>query len=501
MLKRLLGFLAFWMTVSIVCAAEFQTGEAARAVIGQPSFTAHETGVSAQSLSFSNGKLYVADASGRVLTFDHIPPPGEDLPERAGSPCAVCGFSPSATTSQPVSLTAAQYSSFGNAVAMVDTRSHRVLLWRDVHSSQAAGGPDVILEADSDGGAIDNTTLIEPVSVALDGKRLFVGDRALRRILVWNTLPAGGDVGADAVLGQSSFVTLDSTITGPDHFADPQALVSDGVNLFVADKGNRRILVFSPGDLPLSEGSVVNSANFKAGPLAPGTLITINGQHFSEVSESAPDDGEHPLPLKLAGVQVLLDGRKLPLLSVSPLQIRSQLPYSFNGTESVYVRVEFSNGVVMTTNAVAVQATPASPGIFAMSGSEPRSGMLLHAKEDAAGSGALVTSDDPAKPGEVLTVWATGLGSVSPLGSEETAEAGHPYSASDSQTQIPVEAYLNGQSLPVLHAGLPQGTVGVYELRVLLPESLPPGRTANLLISQAGVNSNTVTVPIESTIH
>ena len=127
--------------------------------------------------------------------------------------------------------------------------------------------------------------------------------------------------------------------------------------------------------------------------------------------------------------------------------------------------------------------------------------MVTHAKEDAPSSGTPVTADDPAKPGEVLTLWATGLGFVNAAGSEGVAEAGHPYSVSDSQAQIPVEAYLNGQAVPVLHAGLPQGAVGIYEIRLLLPGTLPPGRTANLLISQAGVNSNTVTVPVESTIH
>jgi uncharacterized protein (TIGR03437 family) len=502
MLRQSAPYIAFCITASIACAAEFRTGQAARAVIGQPSFTAHETGIPGQSLSFSNGRLYIADASGHVLTFEHIPSAADDLADRPPSSCAVCGFSPSATINQPVSSVAAQYSSFGNAAAIVDTTNRRVLLWRDIHSSRAANGPDLILEADSDGSPLNNSTLIEPVSVALDGKRLFVGDKALRRILVWNTLPVNSEGGADAVLGQSSFTTLDSDTSGPGHFAYPQAMVSDGTNLFVADKGNRRVLVFSLGDIPLNQDAVVNSASFKPGSLAPGTLVTINGQHLSEAAEAAVDDGEHSLPTELAGIQVLFDGYKLPLVSVSSSQIRAQLPYTVSGTgSSLYVRRESVNGTVATTNAVAVQIVPASPGIFALSGSEPRSGVLLHDKTDTTVSGAPVTRDDPAKPGEAVTIWATGLGAVNPSHFDKAVEAGQPYSGPDTETQMPVEAYLNGQSVPVLHAGLAQGAVGIYEVRVLLPVSFPPGSSRNLMIAQAGVNSNTVTFPAASAIH
>jgi uncharacterized protein (TIGR03437 family) len=502
MLKRLARYLVFWMAASLVSAAEFRTGQAARAVIGQPSFTAHEKGILAQSLAFTNGKLYAADVSGRVLTFDRVPGPDQDSADSPLLGCAVCGFSPSAATSLSVSPIAAQYSSFGNAVAVVDTINRRVLLWRDSHSTKAAYGPDVILEADSDGSPIDNSTLIEPVSVALDGTRLFVGDKALRRVLVWNALPARGDQGADAVLGQPSFTTLDSTTIGPDRFTYPQAVVSDGTNLFVADAGNRRILVFSPSDIPLAQDAVVNSASLKAGPLAPGTLITINGQHFSELSESAVDDGEHSLPAKLAGVQVMFDGHRLPLVSVSPGQIRAQLPYAINGSESsLYVRSESGNGTIVTTSAVAIQTASASPGIFALSGSEPRSGILLHGMTDTTITNAPVTPDDPAKPGETLTIWATGLGAIDASDFGKTAEAGQPYSGPDAKTQVPVEVYANGQSVPVLHAGLAQGAVGIYEVRVLLPVSISPGSSCNLLVSQAGVNSNTVTFPVVPAIH
>lgn len=499
--KRWVACISLCVVAGVSNAAEFRTGQAARAVIGQPSFTAREIGIRPQSLAYSNGKLHVADVLGRVLTFEHIPGSTDELPERPASICAVCGFLPSAVTTQPVSPAAATYSLFGKAVAMVDVVNHRVLLWLDSRSANAANGPDVVLEADSEGGPTDNSTLIDPVSVALDGKRLFVGDRALRRILVWNTLPVSSNQGADVVLGQSGFTTVDPLNTGPDRIADPQALVSDGTNLFVADTGNRRILVFSPSDALLSQDAVINSASLKPGPLAPGTLITINGPHFSEASESSQDDGEHILPLSLAGVEVVLDGHRIPLVSITPSQIQAQLPYSLSAGGSLYVRTKLADGTFNFTNPVAIQMIPASPGIFALSGSEPRTGMVLRADARANGSGVPVTPGAPAKAGETLTLWATGLGSVTAADFGKVAEAGQPYLASGSQTQIPVEAYLNGQPILVLHAGLAQGAIGIYEICVLLPTDFSSVSKVSLLISQAGVSSNAVTFPVESTIH
>lgn len=304
------------------------------------------------------------------------------------------------------------------------------------------------------------------------------------------------------MLGQTSFATIDSATAGAAHFADPQALVSDGTNLFVSDKGNHRVLVFAPGDLPLTADAVVNSASLKPGPLAPGTLISINGRQLSEAEESAEDDGEHSLPTELAGVQVMLDGRPLPLISVSPSQIRAQLPYTLSGTESsLLVRRGAANETTITTNAAAISITPVSPGIFAFGGSEPRSGVLLHDKGLTTVSGSPVTTDDPVRPGEAVTVWATGLGAVNSADPNETAEAGQPYAAADSETQMPVEAYLNGQPLPVLHAGLAQNAVGIYEVQILMPTSFPSGPLASLTISQGGISSNSVTFPAGSAIH
>jgi uncharacterized protein (TIGR03437 family) len=85
-------------------------------------------------------------------------------------------------------------------------------------------------------------------------------------------------------------------------------------------------------------------------------------------------------------------------------------------------------------------------------------------------------------------IYGAGLGAVVPSDN-----------ASDSPGVVstPVSVVINGIELVPAFAGLSPGTAGVYQVKVQLPESLPPGLTLPLYLSQGGVTSNTVTVAIQ----
>jgi uncharacterized protein (TIGR03437 family) len=471
-------------------AADFQTGQAARAVFGQPTFSAHEAGIAATTLSISGNRLYAADAAHHLLTFDLDKLPGakDDAEGRTG-PCAVCGFAAVSQVYQRVLPGVAGVSVFANSVAIVDAPNHQVILWPDAAAPHAES-------------IIVGSELVNPVSVALDGQHLFVGDAALHRVLVWNSLPSADNQPADAVLGQSSLTSINIAETGADTINRPAALASDGTNLFVADDLDRRILVFTAADSVLARNSVVNSASFAAGPLAPGTLITITGPGLAETSTSAPDDGVQRLPAKLGGVEAIFNGEPLALLSVSASQLRAQLPYDTANASSasLYIRTEHSDGSISVTNATAVKLIPASPGLFAFGGAEPRSGLILHSSGSPEQAPTPVTADDPARAGEMLLFWATGLGSVNDGGTDKGPVMGVPYAGADAPVLSRVGALVSGRTAEVVSATLPQSAIGVYEVRILLPSDLPPDNKAHLLIMQDGVVSNIVTFPVQNTI-
>jgi len=488
-----------------IWAAEFHNGQAARLVIGQPSFSAREAGISASNLLISNGRLYATEAVHHVLIFDltRIPGPNDDLAPAQGLSCMVCGFSPIATANQPMLQGFAAVSIYGTTVAVADTLNRRVLIWRDTSVSAASQMPDIVLgDSNSDASSIHGSTLIEPTSVAFDGKHLFVGDAALRRVLIWNSLPAVNNQPADAVLGQQNLTSVETNdVPRSDTLHRPTALVSDGTNLFVADSIDHRILVFTAADTSLPRNGISNSASLIAGPLAPGTLVTLTGAGLADGSASAPDDSIQPLPTQLGDVEVLFDGLPLPLLSVSPTQIRAQIPYALANVSSasIYVRTEHSDGRITTTSATAVKIVPANPGLFAFAGTEPREGLILHASTNSDGqSGTPVTSENPARPGETLIVWAAGLGVVNDASAAARATMGVPYAGSDARVATPVSALVEGRSAQVVSAGLPQGSIGIYEVRVVLPSDLPNNPKTQLLIAQNGYVSNRITVPVQS---
>jgi uncharacterized protein (TIGR03437 family) len=493
---RIARLLAAALSIS-VCAwsARFYSGQAARAVLGQPSFSAAGAGVSVSSLAIAHGRLYATGAQ-QTIAFDLtaiLSPPDDPAGQRTG--CTACGFKPVVTAAHPPAILA-NLAMFGKTLVVADSTHHRVLIWRDTDSVDPAGDPDVILGGSAaDAGSVSAATIEDPVSAAFDGHRLFVGDAALHRVLVWNSLPESGDQPPDAVLGQPDFASARAP-EAPDAetIGDPVALASDGTDLFVADATYDRILMFSVADTALKDSAIANAASFQPGPLAPGTLIDITGSKLAETSISAPDDGIHSLPLKLGGVEAIFDGVPLPLLSVSPGEVRAQLPYALGGAAagSIYIRTEHENGTATLSSAANVKLAAASPGLFAFGGGqEPRSGLVVHAGLQGQ-PGAPVTGGNPAAPGQVVVLWAAGLGALH-TGKRNDVRMGVPFTGPKAQTVVPVQAIVAGRHARVLSSVLPAGSIGVYEIRVLLPPGLPANPRTPLLLMQNGTISNTVT--------
>jgi hypothetical protein len=94
----------------------------------------------------------------------------------------------------------------------------------------------------------------------------------------------------------------------------------------------------------------------------------------------------------------------------------------------------------------------------------------------------LVTTASPARSGEDLTLWATGLGPTRP-----GVNPGQPFTASPLQTvNSPLEVSLNGVPVEVLYAGGVPGTVDGYQINIRLPTGITPGM-ANLQVSVAWI--------------
>ena len=97
-------------------------------------------------------------------------------------------------------------------------------------------------------------------AIAVDDahQRLFVGDGANNRVLVFDIRPERFETGMDAavVLGQPDFTSREPGL-GPSKFSRPGSVAYDATNqrLFVADVGNSRVLVFDASPEALARGA------------------------------------------------------------------------------------------------------------------------------------------------------------------------------------------------------------------------------------------------------
>ncbi len=100
-------------------------------------------------------------------------------------------------------------------------------------------------------------------------------------------------------------------------------------------------------------------------------------------------------------------------------------------------------------------------------------------------------SYSPAKPGEAVVLWGTGLGPIS------TADNAAPPGLIDFRSQADIKVWINGQSIsPDIYAGRSPEFPGLDQINVTLPANVATGCTVSLQVSVNGEYSNPVTLAI-----
>jgi uncharacterized protein (TIGR03437 family) len=224
---------------------------------------------------------------------------------------------------------------------------------------------------------------------------------------------------------------------------------------------------------------VVNAASnspFTA-QLSPGEVITLYGAGMANTTTSS----SAPFPTTLAGVQVLLNGVAIPIYSVSPTQISAVVPYAISGN-SVVLTVQVNNNGTMS-NQVFEYAGTTSPGVFTVPPGGLGDGAILHPNY------SLVSESSPAKVGETIAIYLTGLGPVTP-----TVTAGTP-APNSSAVVNPLDVYIDGLPATVAYAGLAPGLGGLYQLNVTIPAGVTSG-DVTLEISTVDADNVQATIPI-----
>lgn len=152
-----------------------------------------------------------------------------------------------------------------------DTGHHRLLGWNevpnddDVPADWVIGQADFTREGRNGKVAPGAATLNVPTGISAIGDGFAVADAWNHRVLIWNKHPKAHNVPADVVLGQEDFSGIESNRGSGDASAQslfwPYGVHWDGADLWVADSGNRRVLMWhgvpqhngQPADLVLGQ--------------------------------------------------------------------------------------------------------------------------------------------------------------------------------------------------------------------------------------------------------
>jgi len=222
--------------------------------------------------------------------------------------------------------------------------------------------------------------------------------------------------------------------------------------------------------------NIVNAADFTAN-IAPGGLITVFGEQLSPVNLATK---EVPLPTALADSCLTVNGLPVPVLFVSPGQVNAQMPFEMIGDVTMILRTP--GGVSDNFN---LAVLPGAPAVFRAN--LPQVGAVPVIVRNS--NGKLVTGSDPVHRGDVLIIWATGLGQTTPAGQTGLPSPTKPLANALNTPQIT----LGNMDLPLIYAGLAPHYVGVYQINVQVPRNAPAGLAVPLVINQGGVST---TIPL-----
>ena len=287
----------------------FATGQAARALIGQTTFTSQDPNSSdtivgaVSGLAYAADTLFVADANRaaatpsnhRVLLYQGVssmlPSPGAEL--SYNSKCPVCvgvattvlGQPDFASTTENIAATRSSLrlptavASDGVRLVVADTNHNRVLIWNHIPTVNNQPADVVVGQPDFASASLPGDTptaksLRGPQGVWIQNGKLFVADTQNNRVLIYNTIPTSNGVAADLVLGAPDFTTFvqpdltqQNTNATASNLLNPVAVTSDGVHLFVTDLGYNRVLIWNtipttnaaPADVAIGQPNLTSS--------------------------------------------------------------------------------------------------------------------------------------------------------------------------------------------------------------------------------------------------
>lgn len=305
------------------------------------------------------------------------------------------------------------------------------------------------------------------------------------------------------------------------NFQLPENGVPAGLDSFSLNVSNSTTASMS---LPVNAGiaaisGVVNGASFAQNtPVAPGSIASI----FTSNLESVLYHGIFPNHL-VHNTTIAINSIAVPMYDLDgpDNQVNIQIPVELPDSGAVTVVLTNSKG---PGQPFTLQMAPAAPGIFrvdapdsggqnaavlfagkkwyAMSSSFAQS-LGIYTNCSANGVNPQAYCGQPAKAGDDLEIYGTGLGLVTPGGNPN----GIPLAtgvAAPTNPLIPYETpekpavTIGGQSATVTFSGIAPGFAGLYQIDVIVPGGIAPGDAVPVTLSMPSSSvTDTASIAVE----
>jgi uncharacterized protein (TIGR03437 family) len=210
--------------------------------------------------------------------------------------------------------------------------------------------------------------------------------------------------------------------------------------------------------------SIANTAASVAGFYAPDTFITIYGQNLAYVTRQVTIDDIHggllPTVLIGTGVRVLVSQIEANIYYVSPTQVNLLVPpLLVAGPATVQLVIDGLAGPPVN-----ITLGPAAPALFQ---SDARMIVATHL------DGSVITAASPAHGGEIVVLYASGLGPTAPPAIKDQV----PKAAAPLVQMSDFRVLVNGVAVDpsrILYAGVAPGYAGLFQINVKLPDDAAP---------------------------
>jgi uncharacterized protein (TIGR03437 family) len=174
---------------------------------------------------------------------------------------------------------------------------------------------------------------------------------------------------------------------------------------------------------------------------------------------------------------------------VSPTQVNVWVPWELAGQSSVQMKVDVDEGFWGNVVTIPLQST--APGFFLSSN-------VAIAQDQ---NFKLITSSNPAVPGQAIVLYCNGLG---PVTNQQPSGAPASGTSISATTTTPVVT-IGGQTAQVIFSGLSPGFVGLYQVNVYVPSGLSAGNQAITIAiggqtspaQTAGSSPQTIMLPVK----